>query len=59
MKCVASAKKGATKDPWRGLQAERSEKRAKDNHHEAFADPSYYHGKYYPYWGVSLTVPFG
>ena len=58
-KCVASAKKGASRDPWRGLQAERNEKRKDDNHTEAFTDPYYGYGYYYPYWGVSAEIPYG
>ncbi|CCA72245.1 hypothetical protein PIIN_06179 [Serendipita indica DSM 11827] len=49
-KCVASAKKGASRDPWRGLQAERNEKRKKDGHKEAFADP------YYGYDSTEVTA---
>ncbi|KAG8809140.1 hypothetical protein FRC17_003598 [Serendipita sp. 399] len=58
-KCVTSAKKGASRDPWRGLQAERNEKRKKEGHKEAFTDPHYGYGAYYPYWGVSAAVPLG
>ncbi|KAG8812482.1 hypothetical protein FRC18_002927 [Serendipita sp. 400] len=56
-KCVASAKKGASRDPWRGLQAERNERRKE--HKEAFTDPHYGSGAYYPYWGVSVAIPLG
>jgi len=59
LKCVASAKKGASRDPWRGLQAERNEKRKEENHKEAFTDPNYGYGHYYPYWGVSTAIPYG
>lgn len=59
LKCAASAKKGGSKDPWRALQAERNEKREKDRHREAFTDPYYGYGYYYPYWGVSMAIPFG
>ncbi|KAG9042735.1 hypothetical protein FS842_002087 [Serendipita sp. 407] len=56
-KCVSTAKKSASRDPWKGLQAERNEKR--DGHKEAFTDPNYGSGTYYPYWGVSVAVPVG
>ncbi|KIM29346.1 hypothetical protein M408DRAFT_23112 [Serendipita vermifera MAFF 305830] len=56
---VASAKRSASIDPWRGLQAERNEKRQNDGHQEAFTDKNYGTGNYYPYWGVSLGIPFG
>ncbi|KAG8821508.1 hypothetical protein FRC17_009795 [Serendipita sp. 399] len=59
VKSVASAKKGAQKDPWRGLQAERNEKRKEKGHKEAFTDPHSGSGDYYPYWGVSAAVPIG
>ncbi|KIM29339.1 hypothetical protein M408DRAFT_328973 [Serendipita vermifera MAFF 305830] len=60
MKCVASAKKGASRDPWRALQAERSERRKNnERHREAFTDPYYGYGYYYPYWGVSTPYPPG
>ncbi|KIM19568.1 hypothetical protein M408DRAFT_203163 [Serendipita vermifera MAFF 305830] len=59
MKCVASAKKGASRDPWRALQAERSERRKNGRHREAFTDPYYGYGYYYPYWGVSTPYPPG
>ncbi|KIM29343.1 hypothetical protein M408DRAFT_328974 [Serendipita vermifera MAFF 305830] len=55
---VASAKRSASIDPWRGLQAERNEKR-KDEHKEAFTDRNYGTGHYYSYWGVSTAIPFG
>jgi hypothetical protein len=61
-KCLASAKKGAMKDPWRALQAERAERnrlRGEENHREAFTNPYYGYGYYYPYWGVSMAIPFG
>ncbi|CAG7851190.1 SubName: Full=Uncharacterized protein {ECO:0000313/EMBL:CCA67541.1} [Serendipita indica DSM 11827] len=57
-KCVASAHKGAARDPWRGLQAERSERRKREGHKEAFTD-SHYYAMYYPYWGVSAAIPLG
>ncbi|KAG8865591.1 hypothetical protein FRC20_009674 [Serendipita sp. 405] len=56
-KCVASAKKGASRDPWRGLQAERNENRKE--HKEAFTDSQAGSGVYYPYWGVSVAIPVG
>jgi hypothetical protein len=69
-KCIESAKKGAEKDPWRALQAERAEKNrvaeldgkegdVKQRHREAFTDPYHGYGYYYPYWGVSMAVPLG
>jgi hypothetical protein len=58
-KCISSAKKGGTRDPWRALQAERAEKRRNADHREAFTNPYYGYGYYYPYWGVSMAVPFG
>ena len=58
MECVASAKKAAAWDPWRGLQVARNEKRRDENHREAFTDP-YWYGYYYPYWGVSAAIPIG
>lgn len=51
-RCRTSAKKAATKDAWRALQAERG-----GQHREAFSDPKY--GTYYPYWGVSMGYPYG
>ncbi|KAG8807416.1 hypothetical protein FRC17_004468 [Serendipita sp. 399] len=59
VKCAANAKKAASRDPWRGLQAERNEQRKKEGHKEAFTDPHYGYGAYYPYWGVSAAVPVG
>lgn len=56
-KCLASAKKGAARDPWRALQVQRNGKR--DTHQEAFTNPYYGYGYYYPYWGVSAAIPFG
>ncbi|KAG8809141.1 hypothetical protein FRC17_003599 [Serendipita sp. 399] len=58
-KCVASAKKAATRDPWRGLQAERNENRRSRGHKEAFTDPHSGSGQYYAYWGVSAAIPLG
>ncbi|CAG7854222.1 SubName: Full=Uncharacterized protein {ECO:0000313/EMBL:CCA67541.1} [Serendipita indica DSM 11827] len=54
-KCVASARNGAARDPWRGLQAERSKR---EGHKEAFTD-SHSYAAYYPYWGVSAAIPLG
>jgi hypothetical protein len=70
MKCTTSAKKGGERDPWRALQAERAEKNQlaaldgkekgeKQKHKEAFTDPCYGYGYYYPYWGVSAAIPLG
>jgi hypothetical protein len=70
MKCIARAKKGGERDPWRALQAQRAEKNQlavldgkeggeKQKHKEAFADPYYGYGYYYPYWGVSAAIPLG
>jgi hypothetical protein len=69
-KCVESARKGREKDPWRGLQAERAERNqialldgteddGRARHREAFTDPYYGYGYYYPYWGVNASVPYG
>jgi hypothetical protein len=69
-KRVESARKGRERDPWRGLQAERAEKNrialldgkeddGRGRHREAFTDPYYGYGHYYPYWGVNAPVPYG
>ncbi|KAG8808965.1 hypothetical protein FRC17_003680, partial [Serendipita sp. 399] len=58
-KSVAIAKKGGSRDPWKGLQAERSEQRKKEGHKEAFTDPESGYGTYFPYWGVSTAIPIG
>ncbi|KAG8834460.1 hypothetical protein FRC17_008682 [Serendipita sp. 399] len=58
-KCVVSAQKGAHRDPWRGLQAERNESRREIGHKEAFTDPHFGYGAYYSYWGVSAAIPIG
>lgn len=61
MKCVIDAKRTGPRDRWRALQAARNEKRQHDKHSEAFTDPYYGYGHYYPYcmWGVSMAVPYG
>lgn len=56
---VANAGNGVPLDPWRALQADRREKRIKQTHREAFTDSTHGYGQYYPYWGVSMAVPFG
>lgn len=57
-KCATSAKKAAARDPWRALQAQRNEKH-RDAHKEAFTNPWWGSGAYYPYWGVSVAIPLG
>jgi hypothetical protein len=57
--CLMSAKSGAVRDPWRALQVERKERRRDRDHGEAFTDPRYGYGNYYPYWGVSMAIPSG
>ncbi|KAG8820781.1 hypothetical protein FRC17_010054 [Serendipita sp. 399] len=61
VKSVASARKAAEKDLWRGLQAERHERRKWKGHKEAFTDPHSPagYGTYYAYWGVSSEIPIG
>lgn len=58
-KCATKAKKSASRDAWRALQVERNGKKEDGSHKDAFTDPYYGYGYYYPYWGVSMAVPFG